>query len=76
MWCTNCFSTPHQSSCPKAFEPPVAFICDKCSIPVYEDEVYDANCYETPDGRIICGSCIGAMSTHQVLEYLDCVKRL
>jgi len=74
MWCMNCFSTPHQPSCPKAPEPTVAFVCDMCTVPVYEDEVYDANCYQAPDGRIVCGSCVNSMSTRQALEYLGCTQ--
>jgi len=75
MWCMYCFSTPHHPRCPKAPEPPVAFICDKCSNPVYEYEVDVANCYQTPDERIICGECISRMSARQALEYLGCITQ-
>jgi len=73
MWCMTCFCTPHHPKCPNAPEPPVAFVCDKCDTPVFEDEVEDVGCYKAPDGRIICCTCVDTMSTRQVLEYLGCV---
>jgi len=75
MWCLNCFNTPHHPSCPQAPEPPVAFVCDMCDNPVYEDEVEESQCYEAPDGRIICGDCVRRMSTRQALEYLGCIAQ-
>ena len=75
MWCMECFTTPHHPHCPQAPEPPIAFDCDRCGQAVYMDELEDAHCYQTPDGRIICGECIYMMSTHQLLIYLGCVTR-
>jgi len=76
MWCMKCFSEPHSPYCANAPEPPVAFICDRCSVSVYEYEAIDSQGYETPDGRIICGTCVNRMSARQVLEFMDCVRRM
>ena len=72
MWCLDCFQSPHHPRCPKAPEPPVAFYCDKCGASVYEDELEDGDCYETPAGEIICGTCVYKMSTKEALQYLGC----
>jgi len=74
MWCLECFTAPHAPHCTKA-PSPVAFECNKCGSAVYENELEDENCYEAPDGRIICGSCVYKMSTRQALEYLGCITR-
>ena len=75
MWCMVCFETPHSPLCAKHPEPLVAFHCDRCGEPVYVAELEDANSYQAPDGRIICGECVYKMTTRQALEFLGCVKR-
>ena len=74
MWCMTCFSTPHASNCVKAPKS-IAFDCDKCGSPVYLEELEDEDCFETPDGRIICGECVYKMSTVQALVYLGCITK-
>ena len=74
MWCMTCFSTPHAPYCKKA-PVAIAFDCDKCGNAIYVDELEDETCFETPEGRIICGDCVHRMSTRQALVYLGCITR-
>jgi len=75
MWCMSCFQSPHHPSCPKAPAPAVAFYCDRCSQPVHEFELDDANHYVVPGGSTICGACVDTMSACDVLEFLGCYRR-
>ena len=74
MWCMECFTAPHAPHCTKA-PTSIVFYCDKCGNPVHLEELEDETCFETPDGRIICGECVYRMSTRQALVYLGCVTR-
>ena len=76
MWCLECFQSPHSSHCSKALKPHIAFYCDKCGDPVLESELEDANCYESPDGKMLCSACVDTMSVRDALEFLGCFKRL
>ena len=74
MWCLKCFQSPHHPRCPSAPTPPPVCYCDRCGEDIYRDEVEEGECYETPSGQIICGFCVGSMTTRQALEYLECLQ--
>ena len=60
--CEICHSSPCNSRCPNASEPPVFGRCESCGMKIYDGDEY----YEI-DGRNYCESCVsGGYKTAEV----------